>query len=214
MPAPQLPRLYAILDPDQTRGRDCREVLQELLQGGASVIQLRAKTLPPREILELARALQEPIRRSKGRLLINDRLDIALACGADGVHLGQDDLPLSAARKITDRKIIGISTHNERQAREAERAGADYIGFGPIFGSNTKDTGYGPRGLDRLCQIRQTVRLPIVAIGGINEDNVAQVWRAGADAAAIISDILSAEHIPAKVARILGLAQAEPAQAS
>ena len=203
----ELPRLYAILDPDQTQGRDPGEVIRALLQGGAKIIQLRAKTLSPRDFLDLARATQQQIRRSDGRLIVNDRIDIALACGADGVHLGQEDLPLAAARKLMAEKIVGISTHDEEQAREAERQGADYIGFGPMFTTTTKQTGYAARGTDMLRLIRNAVEIPIVAIGGIKEENVTQVWEAGADSAAIIGDILSAKQINAKVARIIGLAQ-------
>ncbi len=137
------------------------------------------------------------------KLIVNDRIDVALASDADGVHLGQEDLPLSAGRKLLGRKIVGISTHNLQQAEEAERNGADYIGFGPIFGTMTKATGYAARGIDGLKRIRAAVRLPIVAIGGVTEENIEQVWRAGADSAAIISDILHAPDIPSKVTRIL-----------
>ena len=128
------------------------------------------------------------------QLIINDRVDIALACDADGVHLGQDDLPLGAGKKLMGRKIIGISTHDVDQAREAEHNGADYIGFGPMFGTETKATGYGARGVEMLKQIRAAVTIPIVAIGGITEQNVQQVWQAGADSAAIISDVLGADR--------------------
>ena len=106
---------------------------------------------------------------------------LALACGADGVHLGQEDLPLNAARKLIVGKIIGISTHNMEQARQAEHAGADYIGFGPVFETKTKDTGYRSRGLAVLREIRQNIRIPVVAIGGITEENAGEVWQAGAD---------------------------------
>lgn len=208
MPPVKLPPLYAILDPDQTKGRDSGAVLQALLVGGAKIIQLRAKTFSPRDFLELARAIKERIRQRDCLFIVNDRVDIALACGADGVHLGQDDLPLGAARKLMPQKIIGISTHSEQQAREAERDGADYIGFGPMFGTTTKETGYAARGTDMLRLIRKAVKIPIVAIGGIKEDNVTQVWQAGADSAAIISDILAATHIDAKVARIARLSEA------
>jgi thiamine-phosphate pyrophosphorylase len=115
-------------------------------------------------------------------------------------------LPLAAARKVLGaEKIIGISTHDLDQARSAELNGADYIGFGPIFGSTTKETGYSPRGLEMLREIRAAVKVPIVAIGGINEINVAEVWKAGADAAAIISDLMGAEDVAVKVKRILAL---------
>jgi len=200
-----LPPIYAIFDPEQTRGCDAGTVLRRLLDGGAKIIQLRAKALTPRDFLDLSREARSLTHSHGCRLIINDRADIALACDADGVHLGQEDLPLHAARKILGEKIIGISTHDIEQAIEAERAGADYIGFGPMFGTTTKETGYGARGAERLRQIRAAIKLPIVAIGGIKEENVQQVWRAGADSAAIISDILGAEDVVEKTKRILAL---------
>jgi thiamine-phosphate pyrophosphorylase len=130
-------------------------------------------------------------------------VDIALACEADGVHLGQEDLPLHAARKLMANKMIGVSTHEVEQACEAERGGADYIGFGPMFGTTTKETGYSARGLGMLRRVRDAVSIPIVAIGGMTEGNVNEVWRAGADSAAIISDLLGADDIVTKTKRIL-----------
>ena len=200
-----LPPLYAILDPEQTKGSDPEAVLRELLDGGAKIIQLRAKAMAPRDFLHFARSARSLTLTSDCRLIINDRADIALACDADGVHLGQDDLPLHAARKIMGQKLIGISTHDVDQAKEAERGGADYIGFGPMFGTMTKATGYAARGVEMLRPIRSAVKLPIVAIGGIKEENVQEVWGAGADSAAIISDILGAEDVTAKTKRILAL---------
>jgi thiamine-phosphate pyrophosphorylase len=207
-----LPSLYAILDPEQTKGRAPSHILRELLSGGARTLQLRAKTLSPRDFLDLARETRTLTQPHGCRLIINDRVDIALACGADGVHLGQEDMPLHAARKLMGDKIIGISTHDVAQAKEAEHGGADYIGFGPMFGTTTKNTGYAARGLDMLRHVRAAVTIPIVAIGGITENNVAQVWQAGADSAAIISDILGTENIADKVARVLQLSQANQQQ--
>ena len=198
-----LPPLYAILDPEQTQGRAAGDALRRLLAGGAAILQLRVKTMTPRDFLELARFARAETRVHGCKLIINDRVDIALACDADGVHLGQDDLPLTAGRKLVGQKIVGISTHDIEQAQEAERNGADYIGFGPMFSTQTKTTGYAARGVEMLGEIRAAVKLPIVAIGGINEQNVTQVWHAGADSAAIISDILSADDIVAKTQRIL-----------
>jgi thiamine-phosphate pyrophosphorylase len=207
MPQPsqrlQLPPLYAILDPEQTKVRAAETVLLELLEAGIQCLQLRAKAMPPREFLRLACAARRLTHSSACRLIVNDRVDIALACDADGVHLGQEDLPLHAARKLMSGKIIGISTHDVEQAREAEAGGADYIGFGPIFGTATKETGYSARGLEMLRRVRVVVSIPIVAIGGITEGNVKQVWQAGADSVAIISDILGADDIAAKTNCIL-----------
>ena len=203
----ELPPLYAILDPEQTRGRPAGRVLIGLLEAGVSILQLRVKSLPPVDFLELAKDARTATRAHDCKLIINDRIDIALACDADGVHLGQDDLPLSAGRKLMREKIVGISTHDLDQARAAERGGADYIGFGPMFGTRTKATVYEARGPEMLKQIRSAVRVPIVAIGGITEENVQQVWQAGADSAAIISDILHNDDPGAKVMRILAQRQ-------
>ena len=148
MAAPKLslPLLYAILDPEQIRGRPAQDLLCDLLRGGVKILQLRAKALTARDFLDLARNAREITRAHGCRLIVNDRVDVALACDADGVHLGQDDLPLQAARKLLPAKIIGISTHDLEQAKQAEDGGADYIGFGPIYGTATKQTGYSARG--------------------------------------------------------------------
>jgi thiamine-phosphate pyrophosphorylase len=200
-----LPSLYAILDPEQARGRSAEDILGELLRAGIKILQLRAKAMSARDFLDLARTVRERTRAHGCRFIVNDRADVVLACDADGVHLGQDDLPLHAARRLLPAKIIGISTHDRSQAKQAEEGGADYIGFGPIYGTATKETGYSARGLAMLRELRGVVAIPIVAIGGINEGNVSEVWAAGADSAAIISDILGAENITAKTQRILAL---------
>jgi len=198
----ELPPLYAIVDPEQTRSRPAERLLTALLEAGVTILQLRVKALPPGDFLELAKETHAITRAHHCRLIINDRIDIALACDADGVHLGQDDLPLGGGRKFMRDKIVGISTHDLDQARAAERDGADYIGFGPIFGTRTKATIYEPRGPAMLQQIRSAVKLPIVAIGGITEENVQGVWQAGADSVAIISDILHDDNPGAKALRI------------
>jgi thiamine-phosphate pyrophosphorylase len=198
--------LYAILDPGQSKGRPAIKILTHLLNGGAKIIQLRAKEMTSNEIYRLATEARELARPAGCLLILNDRVDIAVAAQADGVHLGQEDVPLVVARRLMgNEKLIGISTHDLAQAQEAEKAGADYIGFGPIFGTATKETGYSPRGTALLKEIRKAVKIPIVAIGGITEHNITQVWHAGADAAAIISDIMGAENVAEKVRRILAL---------
>ena len=208
----RLPPLYGILDPEQTQGRATNVVLREMLEAGLTMLQLRVKSLAPGDFLALAKLARAETRTHNCTLIVNDRIDVALACDADGVHLGQEDLPLSAGRKLMGPRIVGISTHNLQQAQEAERNGADYIGFGPMFGTTTKATGYAARGIEMLKQIHSAVRLPVVAIGGITEENVQQVWHAGADSAAIISDILHADDIRSKVARILRQQQASQQQ--
>ncbi len=133
--------------------------------------------------------------QAKALFIVNDHPDIAAAVDADGVHLGQDDLPIDHARKILGSgKIIGISTHSREQAAEAERTGADYIGFGPVFSTATKDAGEA-KGISFLKAVKQTVEIPVIAIGGITQANISEVFQAGADGAAVISAVLSADDI-------------------
>jgi len=192
--------LYTIAD---TLGRlelSFVEITEKLCAGGAKILQLRAKDLPSRDFLVLAQEVRKICRRSGCLLIVNDRADIALTIDADGVHVGQEDLPLKAARKVLGpNKIIGVSTHDLQQARAAEHDGADYVGFGPMYGTTTKATGYTARGLDQLREIRAMVRLPIVAIGGITTERALATLTAGADAVAMISDLILAKNIIAKV---------------
>ena len=159
------------------------------LQSGIGWLQYRDKESSRRLIYEEAVKLRKITRNFNAVLIVNDHADIAYAVDADGVHLGQDDLPLLEARKIMKQKIIGISTHSMEQAREAEKGGADYIGFGPIFPTATKDAGT-PKGLDMLSEIRRAITIPVVAIGGITCGNVRSVLEAGADAVAVASALL------------------------
>ena len=198
-------RLYAIVDPEQTGGRPVVPVIDAMLAGGVSVLQLRVKDLPADQFLRLALTARERTARAGCLLIVNDRVDIALAAHADGVHLGQEDLPLEAARPLVGEKLIGISTHSPEQAEAAERGGADYIGFGPMFPTRTKETGYASQGPAMLASVRRRVRIPIVAIGGITAGNVAQTWNSGADAAAIISYLTRGDDVTARVKEILAL---------
>ena len=195
---------YAIADP--VGGHDPVELARILLDAGARAMQLRLKDWPARDFLAAARAIA-PLCRERGALfIVNDRADIALLADADGVHLGQLDIPLAAARKVMGAgKIIGISTASVEMARAAEEGGADYIGFGPMYAGGLKNIKAG-KGLDNLRAVRAAVKIPIVAIGGITEATVADVLDAGADAAAIITDVVKAPDIPAKVRAILAIA--------
>ena len=198
-------RLYAIVDTAQTGGRPLVSVIDAMLAGGVSVLQLRVKDRPADEFLRLALTARERTTRAGCLFIVNDRVDIALAARADGVHLGQDDLPLEAARPLVGEMLIGISTHSLEQAEAAERGGADYIGFGPMFPTRTKETGYGSRGVAMLESVRRRVGIPIVAIGGITADNVARTWNSGADAAAMISYLTQSDDVTARVKEILDL---------
>jgi len=164
------------------------DMINLVLRAGVKCIQYREKDLPRREIYGNAVKCRELTRLFDATLIINDHADIALAVDADGVHLGQDDLPLKEARKIMGSRIVGISTHNLDQAKEAELGGADYIGFGPVFHTTTKDAGI-PKGIDNIRLVKEHVSIPVVAIGGISLDNVSSVIDAGADAIALATAI-------------------------
>jgi len=200
--------LYAIADTTQTGGRPLSTVVEKMVAAGVRILQLRVKDRSGNDFFELARDIRTVTARADCLLIINDRLDIALAVNADGIHLGQEDLPITAARPLLGDKIIGVSTHSREQAEEAEQQGADYIGFGPIFGTHTKNTGYAPRGLTMLSEVRQAVQIPIVAIGGVAGNNVASVWANGADGAAMISHLTRGD-VTARVDEVLRSAPGE-----
>jgi len=187
--------LYAIIDSQALSGRSHIEVADQLIRGGAKTIQLRNKLRSKGELLPIAQQLKNLCSEQAVLFIMNDYLDIALAAGADGLHLGQKDLPIKVARKLLPiDKILGCSVTTVDQATAAESDGADYIAVGSIFPTSSKETAKVV-GLERLRQVRQAVSLPLVAIGGINEDNVAEVSAAGADAVAVIGAILGAENI-------------------
>ena len=185
--------LYLVTDRTLSLGRSTVEVVRAAIRGGVSCVQLREKGCSTREFMDEARLLKALLAGTGVPLFINDRLDVALAVGADGVHLGQNDLPIADARRLVgNRMIIGISAESVADAIRAEAEGADYIGASPVFTTPTKTDTAPPLGLDGLRAIRRAVQLPLVAIGGINADNAAQVLRAGADGLAVVSAIVSA----------------------
>src|ERR1700687_9116 len=183
----QLPsRLYAIVD--TAGGHDPVELARILLGAGVRIMQLRLKDTARRDFLAAARAIVTLCHDRGAILIVNDRADIARLAGADGVHVGQHDLPLADARAIMGpAAIVGVSTHSIDQARVAAAGGADYIGFGAIYSGGLKNV-HRAQGLDRLRAVRAAVSLPIVAIGGITEETMPEALAAGADAAAIITD--------------------------
>jgi thiamine-phosphate pyrophosphorylase len=188
--------LCVITDATLVPGRDHVAVAEAALAGGADMIQLRDKTPDLRRLLPQARRIRAACRAHGALFIVNDRLDLALAAGADGVHVGQDDLPATVARRLLGpHLVLGVSTHDLAQAEAAAAAGADYIGFGPMFGTRSKDTGYTPRGTAMLREVRDRVRVPIVAIGGIMLENVGEVIAAGADAPAVISAVAGAADV-------------------
>ncbi|MBE0583425.1 MAG: thiamine phosphate synthase, partial [Desulfofustis sp.] len=180
--------LYLVTDRALSRGRSQVDIVDAAVTGGVSCVQLREKQCSAREFLEQARELLTLLRPRGIPLIINDRLDIALAVGADGVHLGQDDLPIGEARRLAgERMIIGISAESVEHAIEAEQRGADYIGLSPVFATGTKLDHAPPLGLTGIMAIRARTTIPLVAIGGINATNAAAILAAGADGIAVVS---------------------------
>lgn len=181
--------LYLITD----RSVSCHppiETTEKAIEAGIRMVQLREKGMTKKEIYEEALLMRKLTYKHRVTFMVNDYVDIARAVNADGVHLGQDDIPLNDARKIMKKNnIIGISTHTIEQAITAQDEGADYIGFGPVFQTSTKDAG-SPQGLNKLKEVRRYVHIPIVAIGGISPENIISVLDAGADAVAVMSAIL------------------------
>ena len=171
------------------------QAMEQALAAGVNCFQYRNKSASRRTVYETAAVLARIAREAGALFIVNDHADIAVAVDADGVHLGQDDLPIECARTLLgSTKVIGISTHSISQARAAEAAGADYIGFGPVFRTSSKDAG-PTQGTRNLAAVAQAVALPVIAIGGINEANVQFVIEAGAVGAAVISVVLTSPDI-------------------
>jgi thiamine-phosphate pyrophosphorylase len=184
--------LYVITDRAIQAPRSHVAVVEEAISGGASVVQLREKGVSTRVLFEEALALRK-LTREKGVLfIVNDRLDVALAVGADGVHLGEEDLPISCARRMAPSLIIGASCDTEEKARELEALGADYLGVGTVFATATKKDAGEPIGLLRLRRIKEAVSIPVVAIGGITLENVEAVLATGVDGVAVVSAVVGA----------------------
>jgi thiamine-phosphate pyrophosphorylase len=196
-------RLVVITDPGCGEGREIVEVVRAALRGGAPSIQLRGKDQPAREQVALARALLVETRAAGALLFVNDRLDVALAAGADGVHLGQDDLPVEAARRIVPAAfLVGISAETAELALAAERGGADYVGTGPVYATGSKADAGDAVGCGRIAEVAAAVRIPVVAIGGIDAANAGAAAAAGAAGVAVISAVMRAPD-PERAARDL-----------
>ncbi|MEK7294093.1 MAG: thiamine phosphate synthase [Nitrospirota bacterium] len=190
--------LYVILDPDAAQGRALLDVLKQATDGGARLFQYRDKTSSMLAAYRQAVLLRQAARDAGARFLINDRCDLALAVDADGVHLGQEDLPIQMARAIMGAgKLIGISTHTDAQVAAAAQGGADYLGFGPIFPPGSKRDHEPVVGIEGLRRIRRLTSLPVFAIGGIAFDHVHSIIEAGANGVAVISAIVRAADVTA-----------------
>ena len=186
--------LYVVTDSDLSRDRSDAEVARMAYEGGADAVQLRMKHTDGREMLAQAKVIADIADEMDRFFFVNDRVDIAMASGADGVHLGQSDMPVSEARRLMgDDAIIGASVQTVEQAIEAVEQGADYLGVGSIFITSTKPDAKQGLGLGAIFEIRQAVDVPVVAIGGINRGNIQDVIRAGADSAAVVSAVVAQE---------------------
>ncbi len=195
--------LYALTDSRLSLGRSVFDVARSLLDSGVRILQYREKDKKAGAMLAECLELRRMTREAGACFIVDDYVDIALICGADGVHIGQEDLPLPDVRALMGpEKIIGLSTHSPEQAREAERLGADYIGVGPLFATKTKDDVCAPVGLEYLDWVSGHVRLPFVAIGGIKRHNIAEVVRRGAYCCALVSELVGAEDIAARVTEV------------
>lgn len=185
--------LYLVTDRSLSKGRASAEVVREAVAGGVTCVQLREKACGTRDLLDEARAVKAVLQGTGVPLIINDRVDVALAVGAEGVHLGQQDMPLADARRLGPPGwIIGISAESVEDAVRAEGEGADYVGASPVFATPTKTDHAPPLGLEGLRRMRAAVKIPIVAIGGIHAGNAREVMDAGADGLAVVSAIVSA----------------------
>lgn len=195
--------IYLLTDDACLLGRPLLECVEQALRAGVTLLQYRSKYKDGGAMYQEALALKELCDRYDVPLIINDRVDVALAVGAAGVHVGQDDLPCSVVRQLVGSDfVIGVSAHNPEEARKAAADGADYLGCGAVFGTGTK-AGVAKLGLERLRSIREAVTLPMVGIGGVKADNYAEVLATGAYGAAIISGILAADDISAEVAKFV-----------
>lgn len=197
--------IYALTGEEFSCGRTNLEVVRAMLAGGIRVIQYREKKKDARQMYEECLAIRHMTKEAGALFLVNDHIDLAIAVDADGVHIGQNDLPPAVVRKlIGEDKVLGLSTHNPIEAQAAEALGCvDYIGVGPIFTTTTKADAQKAIGYDNLMAVRQAVSLPIVAIGGIKEVAVAETIAKGASMVAIISDLVGADDISEKARRLI-----------
>ncbi|MFA5266839.1 MAG: thiamine phosphate synthase [Methanoregula sp.] len=192
--------LYVITDETIAGGRSHAGIARQAVLGGAGIIQLRDKTRSCKELVIVGREMAVITREAGAVFIVNDRLDVAMACGADGVHFGQDDMRVSTARQLAPPGfIIGVSVGTVVEAVEAEREGADYVALSPAFPTTSKDNAGPGHGLDRLREIKRAVSIPVIAIGGIGRQNVRDVIVAGADGIAVISAVVARPDIAAAV---------------
>ncbi|MEA3345062.1 MAG: thiamine phosphate synthase [Chloroflexota bacterium] len=201
--------LYVITDAGLSRGQSHLEVIRAAIAGGVTVVQYREKEATTRRMVEEAKELRELCREAGVPFIVNDRLDVALAVGADGVHVGQFDMPASTARRLLGPdKLLGVSASTVAEARQAKADGADYISASPVFSTPTKPDAPQPTGVEGLRAIVKTVGRPVVAIGGVKAHNAAQLIQAGAAGVAVVSAIVAAEDVEAAARELRDVVEA------
>ena len=189
---------YVITDATLLPGRTHPDIARAALEGGADAVQIRDKSSPAINLCRVVAEIQPQARKFGAVFLVNDRVDVAMVAGADGAHVGQDDLPAREARRLLPRPaILGVSVSTVEEAKKAAKDGADYLGVGPVFATGTKPDAGEPVGIDRVAAIARAVAIPVVAIGGIGPDNVARIIEAGAAGAAVVSAVSGAEDMAA-----------------
>lgn len=200
-------RLYAVTDRSWVGKQSLYEQVEDALKGGVTCVQLREKTLDEDHFLKEAREIRQLCRRYGVPFLINDNLEVAIACGADGVHVGQDDLPVTEVRRrVGDSMIVGVSAHNAEEAKRAMDGGADYLGAGAVFGTTTKSN-VTPLSHATLREICEAVEIPVVAIGGITKDNLLRLHGTGVSGVAVVSAIFAAQDIRAACRELRALSE-------
>jgi len=197
--------LYLVTSQALSRGRSTAEIVRAALAGGVRLIQLREKEMPIPEFVRLAEEIRAMTRKADALLIINDRLDVALAVQADGVHLGQDDLPIACARKISKNLIIGASTHSLAEALSAQEAGASYVNIGPLFPTNTKNWNGKFLGVKEMKKIAAAIKIPFTVMGGIKADHIPELVKAGAKTIAVVTAITAAPNPKTAAASLLCL---------
>jgi len=197
--------LYLVTSQALSRGRSTEKIVRLALAGGVRLIQLREKEMPFSQLFRLAEKIRAMTKKAGALLIINDRVDLALAVKADGVHLGQDDLPVALARKIAPDLIIGASTHSLKEALAAQSAGASYVNIGPLFPTKTKKWNEKFLGIPKMAQIAARLKIPFTVMGGIKEEHIPDLARAGAQTIAVVTAVAAADNPCAAVKRLLAL---------
>ncbi len=197
--------LYPVVSSEFCANRDPFDVVRQIFEGGAKIVQIREKNAPDRELFRLAVRCRELANRFRALLIVDDRLDVALAANADGVHLGQDDLPFDVAKRLAPKLLIGASTHNETEIETAQRLNVDYLNIGPIFPTRTKSVAYPPVGLENLARFKKNVKIPLTVMGGIKSFHIKELRSLGIERIALVTEATQAPNVAAKVAELRSL---------